>query len=95
MQNSLVKHIPRLILLDRNTHVTSIASFATIPLVLADALINTQASIRAALTRPLAVTTLLALAAALAAGLGGEVVFIVGELVLEIDGRGDGRLARL
>lgn len=56
--------------LDRNTHVTTIAAFATVPFIFADTSFNANASIFASLAGALTVAALLALAAPLTAWLG-------------------------
>jgi hypothetical protein len=81
------------VLLNRDTHVTPIATLAAITLVLTDTAFNTNTSILATSTRALAIAALLTLATALAAGLGREVLLISAELVLEID-RATRHLAR-
>jgi hypothetical protein len=81
------------VLLDRDTHVTTIATLATIPLILTETAFNANTSILATSTRALAITALLTLATALAARLGREVLLISTELVLEID-RATRHLAR-
>jgi hypothetical protein len=82
-------------LLNGNVHVTSIAAFAPISLVFADAAINTNAGVLAATAWALTITSLLALAAALAARLGGQILFVRSKLILEVDGGSDRGLARL
>ncbi len=84
-----------LFLLDWNTHVASISSLAAIALVLADTLVCAKAGIFATLARALTVTTLLALSASLAARLGREILFVLTELILEVQGGCIGGLARL
>jgi hypothetical protein len=73
------------VLLNRDTHVTTIASLAAVTFIFTDTAFNANASILATSTRALAIATLLTLATALAARLGGEVLLISAELVLEID----------
>jgi hypothetical protein len=67
--------------------MSSISALATVPLVLADALISAETSILASLARPLTVTAFLALTAALASWLGREVLFVISELMLEVERR--------
>lgn len=73
--------------LNRDAHVATVTAFATIPFVLADAPFDTNTSILASSARALAITTLLALPAALAARLGRQVFLIGSELMLEVDRR--------
>lgn len=54
--------------LDGNTHVSAVAAFSAVTLVFADTLVSREPSVATAATRPLSVTSLLALATTLAAG---------------------------
>src|SRR5690242_2321718 len=65
--------------------MASITTFATIALVLTDTTLDTNACILATLARSLTITTLLALTAPLAAGLGRKVLVIGTELMLEVE----------
>lgn len=69
------------------THMTTIASFATIAFVLADAAICTDAGVLAPATWTLAVAAFLAFTASLTAWLGGEIFLVYAILTLKIDGR--------
>jgi hypothetical protein len=64
--------------------MTSIAPLPAVAFVFANTSVGTDTSVFAALARSLAVTTLLALAAALAAWLAREILFIDAELMLEV-----------
>ena len=55
--------------------MATVAALATIAFVLADALIRRETGVAAAAAGTLAVTSLLALATSLAAGLGGQVIY--------------------
>jgi len=81
--------------LDRHAHVAPVSAFATVTLVFADAAFDAYAGVLAAATGSLAIAALLALAASLAARLGGEVFLVGAEGVLEVDGGRSGGLARL
>jgi hypothetical protein len=74
--------------LDRNAHVASVSSLAAVALVFADAAFNADSGVLAAAAGALAIATFLALAASLAARLGGEVFFVGAKGVLEVDGGG-------
>jgi hypothetical protein len=74
-------------LLDRNTHVAAISAFATVALIFADTALSADASIFAPLARTLTVTALLALPAALAPRLAGQIFLIDTKLVLEVQRR--------
>lgn len=84
-----------LILLNFDPHVPSIPSLPPITLILANALVSAQPRVLAALTRALTITSLLTLPAALAARLRGEILFVLAELVLEVQRGCDGCLARV
>lgn len=95
-QNTRHHHLNRpVFFLNRHAHVSSIAALTTITLVFADALIGAEPGVFAALAWTLAIAAFLALAAALAAGFGGEVFFVVAEVVLEVEGGGVGCFAGL
>ena len=68
--DGIVSVITKVRLLDRDTHVTTITSFATVTLVFADTAFDTNTSILAASTRSLTVATFLALATSLTTRLG-------------------------
>src|SRR5687767_5617093 len=70
-------HDGRLILLDWDAHVSTIATLAAIALVLADALLCRQSSILATTARALTIATFLALAATLTARLAGQVWLLI------------------
>jgi hypothetical protein len=74
--------------LDRDAHVASVSSLATIALILADAALNADTGVLAATTRSLAIAALLALAAALAARLRRKILLVSAKGVLEVDGGG-------
>jgi hypothetical protein len=67
--------------------VTSVASLPAVAFVFADASLGTDTSIFAALAWSLAVTALLALAAALAAWLAREILLVDAKLMLEVQRR--------
>lgn len=70
--------------------MASVSALATVALVLADAAFDADAGVLAAATGSLAIAAFLALAASLAARLGGEVFLVGAEGMLEVDG-GRGR----
>lgn len=63
-------------LLDGDTHVATVTALPAVALIFADTAVNADARVLAALARPLAVASLLALPAALAARLGRQVFLI-------------------
>ena len=73
--------------LNRNSHVASVSSFPSIAFVFADTAIDTDTGIFAPLARTLAIATLFALAASLAAWFARQVFFVNAQLVLEVDRR--------
>jgi hypothetical protein len=84
-----------LILLDGHSHVTTVSTLSAVALILTNALVCRQASITTASTRPLAITPLLALSAALAAGLGGKIrLVILARGKWNLSGRCNGLLSR-
>lgn len=83
-------------ILKRNAHVSSVAAFAPVAFILADALVSVETSVLASAAWSLAVTALLALATTLAAGFCGEVrMAIFTHLAWSARSRHDGGLSRL
>ena len=75
--------------------MASVSALATVALVLADTAFDADTGVLAAAAGSLAIAAFLALAASLAARLGGEVFLVGAEGVLEVDGGGAGGFARL
>lgn len=94
-QQRRLSHRGQLFLFDGNAHVASITALATVAFIFADALVRGKTGVSASSARALAITTLLALAASLAARLGRQVRLIIASRGNGSADRSDGRLARV
>lgn len=94
-RDSVISIVCEVRLLDGHTHVTAIAPFATVALILADAALDTDAGVLAASAGSLTVAALLTFTAPLATRLSRQVLLVNPELMLEVDRRSSRRLTGL